>query len=800
MEFTMANETDATFSFWQLINLYKIEIPIIQRDYAQGRENTKAKYIREKIISSIFETLFDAKKPLSFDFVYGRVADGVFIPIDGQQRLTTLWLLHLYLLKICIDHHKDACGIECPNFNSDILSRFTYRTRQSSREFCKALVEKNIIPLSESGSGETPIEDYIKDQLWFWPDWKADPTVAGMLRTLDVIHLQFNKPNAKPDSDAVAMLIERLFSDQTQCPINFKFLDMGAHDLTDDLYLKMNARGLSLKAWENFKAQLEQCLKNYCRNNEKPDWLNEFSNKLDGKWLDFFWTTFFSKTHPSQPEKTHPSQPERYMLEIFRRHLLNVWVHASPKQKKDASNNDKDASDNEQEKPIVNDKQGNNVYNYLRPAVSDDLFTPFSVYEAVLDHCKIDETLKPIINLFEALANKQVDIGTKPAWGEKIWNPLDNKYERADKPAASDTSRVRFYAVMKCFSEPITGDITNFESKYKEWMRVVWNILENTSIKDDKGYLSALELIDELGSHWDDILNWLSEHGSEIETGFAKAQIDEEIEKAKLIVADATWKQHIDMGERHYILKGSLRFLMHGDGWQKNFELRLNRFLSIFGNNDSKEKRVFAFRAFVSRFDNWELLCRGLVYDASEKAWRNILRKSTNDDSWIEPLYEVLDSDSDATLNNWIEGDSLLRANCIDRQCVAHEVLFQTNIIGKCESNSLLRWKDDCYLLLPKKHSANYKKIVLDLRHLDLCTLENISYNCRGLDCWFNWQGDPYVWCRDGKIYEWDAESNSPRKEKSFVVSNNRLICKEDSNTEQATDSQTTTQPTEQQP
>ena len=26
-------------SFWQLINDYKIEIPIIQRDYAQGRED-----------------------------------------------------------------------------------------------------------------------------------------------------------------------------------------------------------------------------------------------------------------------------------------------------------------------------------------------------------------------------------------------------------------------------------------------------------------------------------------------------------------------------------------------------------------------------------------------------------------------------------------------------------------------------------------------------------------------------------------------------------------------------------------
>ena len=30
------------FSFYQLISKYQIEIPIIQRDYAQGRNNPKA--------------------------------------------------------------------------------------------------------------------------------------------------------------------------------------------------------------------------------------------------------------------------------------------------------------------------------------------------------------------------------------------------------------------------------------------------------------------------------------------------------------------------------------------------------------------------------------------------------------------------------------------------------------------------------------------------------------------------------------------------------------------------------------
>ena len=38
------------------------------------------------------------KKILFFDFVYGRFDNYKFIPFDGQQRLTTLFLFHKYVL------------------------------------------------------------------------------------------------------------------------------------------------------------------------------------------------------------------------------------------------------------------------------------------------------------------------------------------------------------------------------------------------------------------------------------------------------------------------------------------------------------------------------------------------------------------------------------------------------------------------------------------------------------------------------------------------------------------------------
>lgn len=66
----------------------KISIPIIQRDYAQGRKD--AATIRDKFLDEIFNRL-DNDENLFLDFIYGSIEDDKFIPIDGQQRLTTLF-------------------------------------------------------------------------------------------------------------------------------------------------------------------------------------------------------------------------------------------------------------------------------------------------------------------------------------------------------------------------------------------------------------------------------------------------------------------------------------------------------------------------------------------------------------------------------------------------------------------------------------------------------------------------------------------------------------------------------------
>lgn len=72
----MLNNTNSTahYFFWKFIEAYKIKIPRIQRDYAQGRNNDKANSIRQQIIQGMINALSE-NKPLSLNFVYGYVVE-----------------------------------------------------------------------------------------------------------------------------------------------------------------------------------------------------------------------------------------------------------------------------------------------------------------------------------------------------------------------------------------------------------------------------------------------------------------------------------------------------------------------------------------------------------------------------------------------------------------------------------------------------------------------------------------------------------------------------------------------------
>lgn len=233
---------------------FKIEIPIIQRDYAQGRELANVQRIRNRFLDAIYKAITGHKKMI-LDFVYGEIENQKFIPLDGQQRLTTLFLLHWYAAK------KE--GVKDSKFA--FLKQFTYYTRPSSRDFCDKLVDF-------TPSFDAKLSNEIKDQPWFQYQWKNDPTILGMLVMIDAIHEKFRDTNDLWDA-----LVDH------PC-LSFYFLSISEMGMTDELYVKMNSRGKPLSQFEHFKAEFETLIKAY-----DEELSNEINRKFDLDWTDMLF-------------------------------------------------------------------------------------------------------------------------------------------------------------------------------------------------------------------------------------------------------------------------------------------------------------------------------------------------------------------------------------------------------------------------------------------------------------------------------------------------------------------------------
>jgi len=198
------------------------------------------------------------QEPIVLDFVYGNLKDGLFIPLDGQQRLTTLFLLHWYAAK--------SCDIDPGEYK--FLYNFSYETRYSARDFCTCLV-------GFTPSFKNPIKQEIIEQAWFPYDWEKDPTISSMLTMLNDIQTKFAD-------------VTDLWKKLKKGAIKFYVLPLEDMGLSDDLYIKMNSRGKPLTMFEHFKAELEKNLRSI-----DTHLANEVIRKVDQQWTDLIWPYAF---------------------------------------------------------------------------------------------------------------------------------------------------------------------------------------------------------------------------------------------------------------------------------------------------------------------------------------------------------------------------------------------------------------------------------------------------------------------------------------------------------------------------
>lgn len=242
------------------LNIFKnkvICIPLLQRDYVQGG--------KESVISPFIDSLLDETNPSDLNYIYGYTEHGSFIPVDGQQRLTTLWLLYLY-------------AAAKAGMMSDFTVNLTFLSREYAGDFCERLKCKMPEVLQKANENDS-LNSIIQDEYWFLSSWLNNTTVKNMLLTLKYIHRKCAGQEAKT-------LWKHLLSEDG---ITFSFLDMSEENgLDDDIYIKMNGRGRPLSVFENLKSWIDEKVMQAMKDSNEL-WLHEWINNMDNSWTQFFW-------------------------------------------------------------------------------------------------------------------------------------------------------------------------------------------------------------------------------------------------------------------------------------------------------------------------------------------------------------------------------------------------------------------------------------------------------------------------------------------------------------------------------
>ncbi|MEQ9403571.1 MAG: DUF262 domain-containing protein [Cyclobacteriaceae bacterium] len=518
-------------SFFGLFNQKDliIEIPIIQRDYAQGRKGSQA--VRDRFLEALADYLEQNIPGRDLDFVYGSILKDeskcTFIPLDGQQRLTTLFLLHWYLAQISGNEKafRDKLRFED-------RSRFTYETRASAREFCDSLITK---PFSYSAPADgKKISKLITNSHWYFLSWNLDPTIQSMLIMLDALEQKFHQHQEYYDR----------LTDLDNPVITFQFLNLKEFKLTDDLYIKMNSRGKMLTPFENFKAKFEQGIKNLfnkepityplSKNGSSRDVSAQeyFANKIDTNWLDFFWKASGNK----------PKLVDAQIMNFIRVALAN---HLSIK--KDDSLT-WEAIQRPYNFKILIDSQD------VRKERETDNLTYFDFVEF---GAVSKDSIHYLIQVLDKTSESSQSIKDQL---DPFFLDYDTVLNKALNNSLTAQERVKFHALI-CFLLQNGTNIDNLNS----WMRVIHNLSENTRLDVGDTLFSALQSVNQMSTHSGNILAWLSSTDSKVSTFYGR-QVEEEQIKAHLILKGDEWSETIYTLERSPFFFGQIGFVLEFAG------------------------------------------------------------------------------------------------------------------------------------------------------------------------------------------------------------------------------------------
>jgi len=610
------------YTFWKLLDENSIEIPIIQRDYAQGREEENK--IRDKFLDVLYNKIEKAHATVNLDFVYGRIIDKKLIPLDGQQRLTTLFLLHWYLATK--EKKLDESN------NSSKLQKFTYETRVSSREFCKALTTNKIDLLdidSFIGEKDRKLSRLIEDKNWFFKSWKKDPTIKSMLNMLDAIHEKFK------NSDD---LFNKLICDDKP-PITFDFLPLNDFNLSDELYIKINARGKPLTPFENFKSNFVELL--------NP----ETAIKLDNEWTDLFWSF-----KGDEKEDGYYYIDDKF-LNFFTNFTINLGINSD-------------------------------ILLVKKDLKDIDIM---DVYQIILNAEDTNENLSSLINTLNKLSNINKQSIKIPYFEVFI-----------EKKDISNWDRAKFHSLAMYLlkNKDIDFESDKYKDWERVTKNIIdnFNIDSLKKFQDTLKLISTMsEKIDKLYEYLASD-EFLSSDKQNMGHRSLEFQQKEEQLKAKFVIKDhdSKWKNAITNAESHEYLNGHIGFLIEiSNNDIEKFQQYFKKFSEIFVED---KENFFLQRALLSKGDylvgeisEWKnrTFCS---FETSQRAKDDNWKQVFHDKNKRGFLKDLLDDDSNLKkiiedfkeTNNWrygfIKNPEILKycQQCQIRMASEHDILLLT--------------------------------------------------------------------------------------------------------------------------
>lgn len=508
------------YSFWKLISNCQIEIPQMQRDYAQGRKDNSTKQIRVTLVDELYNALVNDKL-LVLNFIYGEKTKDdegkeKFVPIDGQQRLTTLFLLHWYVFSRS-ENYK---------VNVEVLKQFSYQTRNSTKRFCQKLCE------ADFDFSASNIEEQIKDCAWFTRSFEYDPSIASMLEMINCIHSTFGSVNSTD------YLAEKLLS--SECPVCFLWLPMDDFKKTDDLFIKMNSRGKLLTDLEIFKAKLQnsQLIEDILGQDASEDERVKYISKYNNLYAEFFYKVFgdsFDKALMA------------FVKEVIKNDYFCYLVHNGYKQ----------GEYRDLYSEIDSSMNGNVFFKFIEDngfSISKNEKLNELFAESLV---KIDR----ILEIFCATDSITVPMST----GKQYYSEEQLLREII---ASSDTmeNNVKRYAIFAFIDKFGLPNGEEQIAAYSAWMRIIHNLVENSPLRGHVEYIcQSIEyfnsVIGKIDSYTENsVFTAFSEYENKLTTGM-ESQIKEEREKIELLRKSSLWEKVIYEAENYY-KDGQIGFLL----------------------------------------------------------------------------------------------------------------------------------------------------------------------------------------------------------------------------------------------